>query len=86
MLFLNDDAQVRPGAIDAMAGYLDAHPDVAVAAPTLVHADGRPQVSLWPTPDAARSTCSPRCGSAAGARPRSTAAARSPSAGRWAAR
>ena len=50
VLFLNDDAQVRPGAIDAMAGYLDAHPDVAVAAPTLVHADGSPQVSLWPTP------------------------------------
>jgi N-acetylglucosaminyl-diphospho-decaprenol L-rhamnosyltransferase len=50
VLFLNDDAQVRPGAIDAMAGYLDAHPEVAVAAPTLVHADGSPQVSLWPTP------------------------------------
>ena len=50
VLFLNDDAQVRPGAIDAMAAYLDAHPDVAVAAPTLVHPDGRPQVSLWPTP------------------------------------
>ena len=50
VLLLNDDAQVRPGAIDAMAGYLDAHPDVAVAAPTLVHSDGRPQVSLWATP------------------------------------
>src|SRR5918998_3388620 len=50
VLFLNDDAQVRPGAIDALAGYLDAHPEVAVAAPTLVHADGSPQVSLWPTP------------------------------------
>ena len=35
-----------------MAGYLDAHPEVAVAAPTLVHADGSPQVSLWPTPSA----------------------------------
>ena len=50
VLLLNDDAQVRPGAIDAMAGYLDAHPDVAVAAPTLVHTDGSPQVSLWATP------------------------------------
>jgi len=50
VLLLNDDARVRPGAIDAMAGYLDAHPEVAAAAPTLVHADGRPQVSLWPTP------------------------------------
>jgi N-acetylglucosaminyl-diphospho-decaprenol L-rhamnosyltransferase len=50
VLFLNDDARVKPGAIDAMAAHLDAHPDVAVAAPTLVHPDGRPQVSLWPTP------------------------------------
>jgi N-acetylglucosaminyl-diphospho-decaprenol L-rhamnosyltransferase len=50
VLFLNDDARVRPGAIDAMAGYLDAHPEVAVAAPTLVLPDGRTQVSLWPTP------------------------------------
>jgi GT2 family glycosyltransferase len=50
VLLLNDDARVRPGAIDAMAGYLDAHPGVAAAAPTLVHPDGSPQVSLWPTP------------------------------------
>jgi GT2 family glycosyltransferase len=50
VLLLNDDAQVRPGAIDALAAYLDAQPAVAVAAPTLVHPDGRPQVSLWPTP------------------------------------
>ena len=40
VLFLNDDARVRPGCIDALAAYLDAHPDVAVAAPTLVHPDG----------------------------------------------
>jgi len=53
VLFLNDDARMRPGAIDAMAAYLDAHPEVAVAAPTLVHADGSPQVSLWPTPSPA---------------------------------
>ena len=52
VLFLNDDAVVRPGAIDAMAAYLDAHPEVAVAAPTLVRSDGTRQVSLWPTPTA----------------------------------
>ena len=45
MLFLNDDAVVRPGAIDALAAYLDGHPDVAVAAPTLVRSDGARQVS-----------------------------------------
>jgi GT2 family glycosyltransferase len=50
VLFLNDDVYVRPGAIDALAGYLDAHPEVAAAAPTLVHPDGSLQVSLWPVP------------------------------------
>jgi N-acetylglucosaminyl-diphospho-decaprenol L-rhamnosyltransferase len=54
VLFLNDDAQVRPGAIDALVAYLDAHPQVAVAAPTLVHPDGSPQVSLWPAPSVRR--------------------------------
>jgi hypothetical protein len=52
VLLLNDDAAVRPGAIDAMAAYLDAHPEVAIAAPTLVRSDGTRQVSLWPTPTA----------------------------------
>jgi N-acetylglucosaminyl-diphospho-decaprenol L-rhamnosyltransferase len=53
VLFLNDDARVRPGAIDALAAHLDEHPQVAVAAPTLVRSDGTRQVSLWPTPTAA---------------------------------
>jgi len=52
VLFLNEDARVRPGCIDALAAYLDGHPDVAVAAPTLVHPDGSSQVSLWPAPSA----------------------------------
>jgi N-acetylglucosaminyl-diphospho-decaprenol L-rhamnosyltransferase len=30
LLILNPDTQLDPGAIDAMAGYLDAHPDTAV--------------------------------------------------------
>jgi len=50
VLFLNDDARVQPGAIDALAAYLDAHPEAAVAAPTLVRSDGSREVSLWPTP------------------------------------
>jgi len=54
VLFLNDDARVLPRAIDALAGHLDAHPEVAAAAPTLVHPDGRPQVSLWPAPTPGR--------------------------------
>ena len=32
-LLLNDDATVEPGAVDALVAYLDAHPEVAVAAP-----------------------------------------------------
>jgi N-acetylglucosaminyl-diphospho-decaprenol L-rhamnosyltransferase len=50
VLFLNDDAQVRPGAVDALAAHLDAHPEAAVAAPTIVDEAGRRQDSLWPTP------------------------------------
>jgi N-acetylglucosaminyl-diphospho-decaprenol L-rhamnosyltransferase len=50
VLFLNDDAQVRPGAVDALAAHLDAHAEAAVAAPTIVDAAGRRQDSLWPTP------------------------------------
>ncbi len=50
VLFLNDDAQVRPGAIDALAAHLDSHPEAAVAAPTVLDGDGRRQDSLWPTP------------------------------------
>jgi GT2 family glycosyltransferase len=54
VLFLNDDAQVQPGAVDALVAYLDEHPDVAAAAPTVVHPDGSPQVTLWPTPTVGR--------------------------------
>jgi N-acetylglucosaminyl-diphospho-decaprenol L-rhamnosyltransferase len=54
VLFLNNDARVRPGAIDALVAHLDAEPRVAVAAPRLVDEAGRTQPSLWPTPSAAR--------------------------------
>ena len=30
LLFLNPDTRMQPGAVDAMAAYLDAHPDTAV--------------------------------------------------------
>jgi N-acetylglucosaminyl-diphospho-decaprenol L-rhamnosyltransferase len=52
VLFLNDDAQVRPGAIDALVAHLDAEPAVAVAAPRLLDGAGHPYPSLWPTPTA----------------------------------
>ena len=52
---LNDDATVEPGAVDALVAYLDAHPEVAVAAPRIVYPDGRHQPSAFRFPDPA--TC-----------------------------
>ena len=48
---LNDDATVEPGAIDALVAYLDAHPEVAIAAPAVVYPDGRHQVTSFRFPD-----------------------------------
>ena len=45
VLLLNPDAFLDSGAtIDALADFLDAHPDVAMAGPRLVNADGSHQV------------------------------------------
>ena len=51
VLFLNPDAQLQPGAVEAMVQEL-ADPDVAIVGAQLVHPDGRPQKSLWPYPSA----------------------------------
>lgn len=48
VLFLNPDAEVTAGAIDALAGVLDAEPDVAIVGPRTVNEDGTPQVSFGP--------------------------------------
>lgn len=49
VLLLNDDAQVQPGAIDALRDELDADATTGVAAPTVLDAaDGTPMPSLWP--------------------------------------
>lgn len=45
VLVLNPDTVVRPGAIGAMAGWLDARPDFAMAGPRLVQPDGTTQSS-----------------------------------------
>jgi GT2 family glycosyltransferase len=42
---LNPDTVVPLGTTRALAGYLDAHPDVAVAGPRLARPDGTPQPS-----------------------------------------
>jgi hypothetical protein len=48
LLLINGDAEVRPGAVEALVGLLDARPDVAVAAPRTLNEDGTPQVSFGP--------------------------------------
>lgn len=45
VLFLNSDAEVSPGAVEALAGFLDARPDVGIVGPRTVGEDGRIQVS-----------------------------------------
>lgn len=52
VVFLNSDTEARPGALAHVLQYLDAHPDVGVASPPLVGADGARQRAVWgfPTP------------------------------------
>jgi GT2 family glycosyltransferase len=46
ILLLNNDTIIPPHSIDALVARLDAKPDVAVAGPRLVDADGRPELSF----------------------------------------
>lgn len=45
VLFLNPDTVVPPAAIDRLVAALDRRPDVAIAGPRLVDADGRAELS-----------------------------------------
>ncbi len=45
VLLLNPDTVVRPGALAAMLGYLDAHPRVGLVGPLLRYGDGTVQSS-----------------------------------------
>jgi GT2 family glycosyltransferase len=45
VLFLNPDTRIEPGALQALADYLDAHPEVGVVAPHLRNPDGSVQPS-----------------------------------------
>ena len=51
VLVLNSDATPLNGAVECIAGYADAHPDVAVAGPRLLNPDGtlQPSVRGFPT-------------------------------------
>ncbi len=50
ILLLNPDTIVQRGAIQALVGFLDTHPSVAVAAPCLLNSNGSLQVSCEPFP------------------------------------
>jgi GT2 family glycosyltransferase len=45
VLLINSDAELRPGAFEALAAVLDAHPDVAAVGPRTLNADGSVQPS-----------------------------------------
>jgi GT2 family glycosyltransferase len=54
-LLLNEDSELRPGAVAALHAAMEAEPRSAAAGARLVRPDGRPQPSAWrfPTPSAA---------------------------------
>ena len=47
-LLLNSDAELCPGAIEALAQHLDRHPEVGAAGPRTLNSDGTLQVSWGP--------------------------------------
>jgi GT2 family glycosyltransferase len=48
VLFLNPDAEVRSGAVPALAGVLQSRPDVGIVGPRTLDDDGTVQVSTGP--------------------------------------
>jgi GT2 family glycosyltransferase len=48
VLFLNPDAEVTPGAVEALEALLEARPEVGIVGPATRYADGSPQVSFGP--------------------------------------
>ncbi len=46
VLLLNSDAQVRPGAVEALSGVLDAQPGAGAVGPRTLNADGTVQLSF----------------------------------------
>lgn len=47
VLLLNSDTKVLPGALSAMVGFLDAHPDAGAVGSRLLNSDGTTQRSCW---------------------------------------
>jgi N-acetylglucosaminyl-diphospho-decaprenol L-rhamnosyltransferase len=53
-LLLNSDAEVRPGVLDALVQFMDAHPRAGLASARLVNLDGSPQHCAQAVPGLAR--------------------------------
>lgn len=50
VMIMNPDITVRPGSIDAAVRYMDAHADIGVLGPKLVHPDGSLDASCYRFP------------------------------------
>lgn len=50
ILLLNPDTEVKPGAISALLGFMDAHPRAGAAGPHILNPDGSLQTSCYPAP------------------------------------
>jgi GT2 family glycosyltransferase len=48
VLFLNPDAELTSGALEALQAVLEARPEVGIVGPATCNADGTPQVSFGP--------------------------------------
>src|SRR5262249_34045509 len=49
-MLLNSDAELRPGALDALVSFMDSHPCAGLATARLINRDGTPQNCAQPSP------------------------------------
>jgi GT2 family glycosyltransferase len=54
ILLLNPDTEVKPGALNALVAFMDAHPEAGAAGSRLLNADGTLQPSCHPRPTLSR--------------------------------
>jgi len=54
VLLLNSDTIAKPGALTALARFLDAHPEAAAVGPRLLNADGSRQLACYRFPSPGR--------------------------------
>lgn len=57
VLLLNSDARLEPGALKAMVGFVEEHPDVGIVGPQLRNGDGSLQLSCGIPPTVWTETC-----------------------------